>query len=130
MTDSITDMLNRIKNAQMAKHEKTQIAFSKIKLPIAEILKKQGFISDAQKRGRGVKKNLIIYLKYLPDKSPALDGFKRVSKPGQRIYKKSGELKKVRSGFGISIVSTSKGIMLGREARKKKLGGELMLEIW
>lgn len=123
MTDPITDMFNRIRNAQLVNKETVDIPFSNIKLKIAEILKTSGRILDFKKRGR--KPHQVIRVEM-----PAISGFKRVSKPGQRIYKKSKEIKRVKSGYGIAIVSTSKGLMIDKEARKKKLGGEVMVEIW
>lgn len=128
--DPITDIFNRIRNAQMVKKENISMPFSKVKFEIVKILKKQGFVSDLKKRGRGVKKNLIIDLKYTEGKEPALSHFKRISKPGQRIYRKANEIRPVRSGYGICLVSTSQGLMIGKEARKKKLGGEVLVEVW
>jgi small subunit ribosomal protein S8 len=130
MTDPITDMLNRIKNAQAVHHQTAEVPFSKIKLRIAEILKEKGFILDFKKRGRGVKKIIKIKLKYLDDGTGAISDFKRISRPGQRIYKKAKEIKRVKDGYGIAIISTSKGIMTDKEARKHKLGGEVLCEIW
>lgn len=128
--DPITDIFNRIKNAQMAQKEQVIMPFSKVRFEILKILKKHRFIADVKKRGRTVKKTLIIDLEYLDERKPALTGFKRVSKPGQRIYRKATALRSVKSGFGLSIVSTSKGLMTGKEARKNKLGGEVFVEIW
>ncbi len=130
MTDPISDMLNRIKNAQQVHKDLTTTPFSKVKFNIAELLKKNGFVADAKSKGRGIKKIIIVYLKYNNDDSLIMNGFKRVSKPGQRIYYPAKDIKRIKSGFGISIISTSKGIMTGQEARKNKLGGEIMLEVW
>lgn len=130
MTDPITDMFNRIRNAQLVKDDIVEIPFSILKSKIAEILKNEGFVSDVKKRGRKPHQVMKVQLKYTEKKMPAIFGFRRISKPGQRIYRKAKELKRVRSGFGIAIVSTSKGLMTGRGAKKKKLGGEVMVEIW
>ena len=130
MTDPITDLLNRIKNAQAVGHQTVKVPFSKNKMKITELLKAQGMIKDCKTKGRKALKNILIDLQYKQDKKPAITGFVRVSKPGQRIYKPAQEIRLVRSGYGIAIVSTSKGIMLGREARKKNIGGELMLKVW
>ena len=130
MTDPITDMFNRIKNAQAVANKTVDVPFSNLKLKIAEILKKQDFIIDFKKRGRKPHQLVRLELKYGSDKLPALAGFKRISKPGQRIYQKTKEIRKVKSGYGSSIVSTSQGIMVGREARRKKVGGEIMVELW
>ncbi len=130
MTDPITDLLNRIKNAQAAAHQTVKVPFSKNKMKIAEILKTQAMIKDCKTKGRKALKSILIDLQYKKDKKPAIGGFKRISKPGQRIYQPAKEIRLVRSGFGIAIVSTSKGVMLGREARKKNIGGEIMLKVW
>ena len=114
----------------MAKKEQIAMPCSNLKFEIAKILKKEGFVVDVKKRGRGVKKNLIIDLKEDKSEMPALFKFKRISKPGQRIYAKAKDLKKVKNGFGISIVSTSRGLMNGKDAKKKKLGGEVLAEVW
>ncbi len=130
MTDPITDLLNRIKNAQAAGHQTVKVPFSRTKMKIAEILKEQGKIKNCKAKGRKALKSILIDLQYKKDRKPAIAGFKRVSKPGQRIYKQAKAISLVKSGYGIAIVSTSKGIMLGREARKINLGGEIMLKIW
>ena len=127
--DPIADLLTRIRNAGMVKQESVDAPFSKIKLKIAEILMQRGFILELKKMKRGDKKFLRIFLKYEESKS-RISGLRRISSPGQRIYKKSSDLKRVRAGFGFSIVSTSKGIITGDEARKKRLGGEVLCEIW
>ena len=130
MTDPITDLLNRIKNAQAVFHPVTDVPCSNLKSRIVEILKNEGFISDFKKRGKKEMKILRIGLKYNSDKTPVISGFKRISKPGQRIYKKSKEIRKVKNGFGFAIVSTNQGLLTDKEARRKKLGGEVMLEVW
>jgi small subunit ribosomal protein S8 len=130
MTDPISDMLIRIKNAHSSHHPTVDIPFSKMKLRIAEILKQEGFILDFKKKGKNAQKMIKIKLKYLEGSTPAISGLKRISKPGQRIYKKAKEIKKVKGGYGIAIISTSKGIMTDKEARKQKLGGEVIAEIW
>lgn len=130
MTDPITDMFNRIKNAQAVLHPIVDVPFSNIKLKIAEILQGYGFISDFKKRGRKGRKILRVTLKYNSQNQGVISGFKRVSKPGQRIYKKAKELKKVRNGYGIAIISTTKGLLTDQEARKQRAGGEVMAEVW
>lgn len=125
-TDPIADLLTRIRNASKARHEKTMIPSSKIKKEILRVMKEKKFIEDFQEIAEdGVKKSLSV--KLIPEKELSL---KRVSKPGQRIYKKSTELVPVLRGFGCSIISTSQGIMSGGEARKKGLGGELLCEVY
>jgi len=130
MTDPITDMLNRIRNAQAVRHRTVEIPHSNLKYKLAEILAKNGFVSKIEKKKRKNKKIIKIYLKYNPDNTPFISGLKRISKPGQRIYKKAKEIRKVKGGYGIAIVSTSKGLMTDKEARAKKIGGEVLCEIW
>ena len=139
MTDPITDMLNRIRNAQTIFHPMVIIPFSNLKYEIAKILEKEGFIKKIERKGRKEKKSLEVTLKYEQDISvgkkagrmkPAISGLKRISKPSQRIYVRAKEIKSVRGGYGIAIISTPKGLMTNKEARKKKLGGEIICEIW
>ena len=129
MTDPITDMLNRIRNAQAVAKTEVLMPFSKFKNEIATTLNKEGFLIDVKRVAKGRLKLLKIVLKYNSG-VPAIEGMKRVSKPGQRIYIKSDEIRKVRGGFGVSIISTPKGLMTNDQARKSKLGGEVLLEIW
>ncbi len=129
MTDPITDMLNRIRNAQAVGKTEVLVPLSNIKNEISSILTKEGFIGEVKKTIKGKMKILKISLKYDND-VPSIAGFKRVSKPGQRIYQGAPEIRKVRGGYGISIVSTSKGIMTGKDAKKAKIGGEVICEVW
>ena len=129
MTDPITDMLNRIRNAQAVYHPTVDIPFSNLKYEIAKILEKEGFIKGIEKKGKGKKRSIRIILKY-EDKTPAISGSKRISKSGQRVYSPAQKIKKVKGGYGIAILSTPKGLMTGREARKKGLGGEILCQIW
>jgi len=129
MTDPVTDMLNRIRNAQAVLKETVDIPISNLRYEIAKILEKGGFVAEVEKKGKKTKKVIEITLKY-NEKVPVISGLKRISKPGQRIYKKAKELKPVRGGYGIAIISTSKGLMTDKEARKQKLGGEVICEIW
>jgi len=126
MTDPITDMLNRIRNAQAVSHETVSIPFSNVKFEIAKILKKQGLVLEVEKKGRVPKKIIEIVLKYPSD----MIGLKRVSKPGQRIYAGAKEIRNTKGRYALLIVSTPKGLMTGREARKNKVGGEIICEIW
>ena len=129
MTDPITDMLNQIRNAEAVAKPEVLIPFSKLKNQIGMILAQEGFVQDVKKIAKDKNKVMKIVLKY-DNGIPAIEGAKRVSKPGQRIYVKNTDIKKVRGGFGISIISTPKGLMTNNQARKSKLGGEVMLEIW
>ncbi|AEH22868.1 ribosomal protein S8 [Thermodesulfobacterium geofontis OPF15] len=130
MTDPIGDMLIRIKNALMARHKSVIIPASKIKLEIARILKEEGYIEDYKYIKEEPQPKIEIILKYDENKRPVIAGVKRVSKPGRRIYKGYRDLPKVLDGFGIAIVSTSQGIMTDHEAKKRKIGGEVICEIW
>ena len=129
MTDPITDMLNKIRNAEAVAKPEVLLPFSKLKNEIGLILAKEGFVTDVKKVAKDKMKVMKIVLKY-DNGIPAIEGAKRVSKPGQRIYVKNTDIKKVRGGFGISIISTPKGLMTNNQARQAKLGGEVMLEIW
>lgn len=129
MTDPITDMLNQIKNGEAVGKTEILVPASKIKNEIAMILSKENFVGEIKKAAKDKIKGLKISLKY-DNEVPAMAGFKRISKPGQRIYQGFTEIKKVRGGYGISIVSTSKGLMTNSEARKQKLGGEIICQVW
>ena len=132
MTDPVADMLNRIRNAQAVLKETVDIPLSNLRYEIAKILEKGGFVAEVEKKGKKTKKVIEITLKY-NEKIPVISGLKRISKPGQRIYKRAKELKPVKGGYGIAIISTSKGgggLMTDKEARKQKLGGEVICEIW
>lgn len=129
LSDPIADMLARIKNAYQARHKTVAVPYSKIKEKIGEILVKEGYLSKSKGQGPKVKvKKLIYKLKY-PDGKPAMSGFKRISKPGVRIYQKSKKILPAPS-LGITLVSTPKGVMTSRLARKKKLGGEIICQVW
>ncbi|MCD5396531.1 MAG: 30S ribosomal protein S8 [Candidatus Pacebacteria bacterium] len=129
MSDPIADMLIRIKNAQAVKHKTVDIPYSKMKYQIANILLKEGFIEKIERKFRKAKKILRIYLKYKNGES-AIQGTKRISKPGRRVYLPYKKIKPPKEGYGIGIISTSQGLMTAREARKRKLGGEVICEIW
>lgn len=129
MTDPIADMLIRIKNAQIVGQPVVRLPFSRLKFNLAQILEKEGFLGKIEKKGKDIHKYIKIDLKY-NNNSPAVSDVKRISKPSQRIYLKKEMVKPVKQGYGIAIISTSKGLMTNKEARKQKLGGELMCEIW
>jgi len=132
MTDPISDMLTQIRNAQTVGRSTVDIPFSKLKFSLAEILKKEGFLKKVSKKGRGAKRKIEIELLYEDKKNKIskINQLKRVSKPGKREYIRSKDIYPVLSGKGISIISTSKGLMTGKEAKKKGLGGEVLCEIW
>jgi len=129
-TDPIGDMLTRIRNASRARHEKVLVPSSRLKVRIAEVLRDEGFIQDYVRHEDGVQGAITIVLKYGPDREPAISDIKRVSKPGLRRYVANDEIPRVLNGLGIAILSTSKGVMVDREARKQKVGGELICTVW
>jgi small subunit ribosomal protein S8 len=129
VTDPIADMLTRVRNALMARHDSVLVPMSKTKLAIAKILKDEGFISDYTVLKSGQHRVIKVILKYM-DNQPAITGLERVSKPGLRVYVGRREIPRVYGGLGISIVSTSKGLMVGKYAWKENLGGELLCYIW
>ena len=130
ITDPIADMLTRIRNALTAKHEDVLVPASTVKKAIAEILLEEGYIKSFDIREDGVAKYIHIDLKYGPNKQRVITGLKRISKPGLRIYARKDQLPKVLNGLGIAIISTSRGIMTDREARKRGVGGEVLAYIW
>jgi len=127
--DPIADLLIRIKNAQSTGCELVELPFSKVKFAVSKILEKEGFLAKVEKRVSKNKEKLELKLKY-NEKMPAIQNLKRVSKSGQRVYIKSEKIRPVRQGYGLVIISTSQGLMTGKEARKKRLGGEIICEIW
>ena len=130
IADPIADMLTRIRNALTAKHEDVLVPASTVKKAIAEILLDEGYIKSYDIREDGVAKYIHIDLKYGPNKQRVITGLKRISKPGLRIYARKDQLPKVLNGLGIAIISTSRGIMTDREARKQGVGGEVLAYIW
>ena len=130
ITNPIADMLTRIRNALTAKHEDVLVPASTVKKAIAEILLEEGYIKSFDIREDGVAKYIHIDLKYGPNKQRVITGLKRISKPGLRIYARKDQLPKVLNGLGIAIISTSRGIMTDREARKQGVGGEVLAYIW
>jgi small subunit ribosomal protein S8 len=129
-TDPIGDMLTRIRNASSARHEKVLVPKSGLKIRIAEVLKEEGFIKDFVVHQDGVQGAISILLKYSADREPAISDIKRVSKPGLRRYVATDAIPRVLNGMGIAILSTSKGVLVDREARKQKVGGELICTVW
>ena len=129
-TDPVADMLTRIRNAQMARHPKVDVPASKLKAEIARILKEEGYIANYKVAEEGVKKVIKIYLKYGPNNSPVITQIERVSRPGCRVYAGKTDIPRVQGGLGINILTTPKGVMTGRQARKQGLGGEILCEVW
>jgi small subunit ribosomal protein S8 len=130
MSDPISDMLARIRNGALARHDRVEMPHSKVKQSIAVVLKSEGYIDDVRESEGDGPKTLTLVLRYGREKSSAIDGVRRVSAPGRRVYVRYDRIPRVRSGMGISILSTSQGVMADRTAREKKVGGELLCEVW
>ena len=130
MTDTIADMLTRIRNALVAKHETVDVPASGMKLAIVKILQDEGYIKGFEEFEDGIVKTIRIKLKYGPNKQKVIVGIKRISRPGLRVYCRKDEIPKVLGGLGIAILSTSRGILTDREARKQGVGGEVLAYVW
>ncbi|MBN1778442.1 MAG: 30S ribosomal protein S8 [Clostridiales bacterium] len=130
MNDPIADMLTRIRNAQVAKHDAVVVPASNPKKAIAKILLAEGYVKGVDFIKDGPQGNIKITLKYIEGKQPVIAGLKKISKPGLRVYAKNGSLPKVLGGLGIAIISTSKGMMTDKEARKQMVGGEVLAYVW
>ena len=129
--DTIADMLTRIRNANMARHQTTKIPATRMTRSIAKVLQEEGFIAEFDEEQEGVKQFLVISLKYKgKNRQPLITALKRISKPGLRVYSNRRELPRVLGGIGIAIISTSQGIMTDREARRQGLGGEVLCYVW
>lgn len=130
MTDPIADMLTRIRNANLVRHEKLELPASMLKKEIADILKREGFIRDYEFIEDNKQGVIRIFLKYGSSNERVITGLKRISKPGLRVYAKSNELPRVLGGLGIALVSTSKGVLTDKEARQQQVGGEVLAYVW
>ena len=130
VTDPVADMLTRIRNANANRYKEVSMPVSKVKTEIAKILKNEGFIENYRVSKDKVQGTLTLTLKYVNKKERVITGLKRISKPGLRVYAKADEVPRVLNGFGIAIISTSRGIMTDKEARKESLGGEVMAYVW
>ncbi len=130
MTDPIADMLTRIRNATMVRHDRTDVGASKIKLEIAKILKQEGFIRTFKVIEEGPQGVIRLYLKYADDGEPVIHGLRRISSPGRRVYLGADELGKVRNGLGIAVISSNRGLLTDEQARSLNVGGEVLCEIW
>jgi small subunit ribosomal protein S8 len=129
-TDPIADMLTRIRNANQALHLETSMPSSKLKVEVAKILTSEGYVDSYKDEEAPVGRALTVRLKYGEDRSRVLKGLKRISTPGRRVYNGSSEIRRVKGGLGISILSTSEGLLTDREARKRNIGGELLCQVW
>ena len=129
-TDPIADMLTRIRNANTALHPQVKMPSSKLKEEVAKILASEGYLDSYKVEEAKVGKELTISLRYMNNRDRVLQGLRRVSTPGRRVYKGAGDLARVRGGIGVSIVSTSEGLLTDREARRRTVGGEILCEVW
>lgn len=129
MTDPVADMLTRIRNAQAVGHQTVTLPFSKMKLAVAEILQRERYLEGVERRGRRTRKELELRLGYR-EGAPLIGGSRRLSRPGKRVYRGWRDIRPVRQGYGMSVISTPRGLLTDREARRERLGGELLLEIW
>ena len=131
MTDPISDLLSRIRNAHLAKHDRLDVPVSKLKLEICKLLKEEGFIKNFRVvESSSPTATLRVFLRYSAEGVPVINHLERVSKPGRRVYKGADEIKPVRNGLGLGIVSTSQGLLTDAQARERRMGGELLCEIW
>jgi small subunit ribosomal protein S8 len=130
MSDPIADFLTRIRNAGMVYHDKVEVPASRIKKELAELLKAEGYIKDVEYIADDKQGVIRLYLKYGPNRERVITGLKRISRPGLRVYAKKDEMPKVLGGLGIAVISTSKGVMTDKKARKEGLGGEVISYIW
>ena len=130
VSDPIADMLTRVRNASRARHTEVVVPASRTKREIARILKEEGFIADVREERNGASQMLRIELKYVDGKVPVVSGLKRISKPGLRVYARKTDIPRVLGGLGVVIVSTSKGIMTGSQAKQAQLGGEILAYVW
>jgi small subunit ribosomal protein S8 len=129
-SDPIADMLTRVRNALKAKHQKVDVPASKLKMEIARILKEEGYIINFKLAEDGTQRSIRLYLKYTPTNEPAIAAIERVSRPGCRVYVGSNDIPRVLGGLGVNILTTPRGVMTGRDARKEGIGGELLCQVW
>lgn len=130
VSDPVADMLTKIRNASLAKHEKVDVSSSKLKLQIIKILKNEGFIKNFKKVNKDGLSCLRVYLKYDENQNPVIHGIDRMSTPGRRVYTGYKEMPRIYNGFGVVVVSTSSGVLTGKKAAEKQVGGELICKIW
>ena len=132
MTDPIADMLTRIRNANVAMHDEVSMPSSKRKLALADVLQREGYIASYAENDNASRpgRTLTIEMKYSPERDRVIRGLRRISKPGVRIYRKRDEIPRVQGGLGVAVVSTNKGLMSDREARRKRMGGEILCYVW
>lgn len=130
MTDPVADLMTRIRNALLAKHDRLDIPASKLKAEVCRLLKQEGFIENYRVVEAEPQSAIRVYLRYSPEGLPAIEHMAKVSKPGRRVYRGADEVPVVRNGLGVGIISTSQGVLTDREARQRRVGGEVLCEIW
>lgn len=130
MTDSTSDLITRIRNALMMQHAQVTIPYSRLKESVLKILQQEGYIQNIEILGEGVRKMLVVGLKYAADGSPVITSLRKVSKPSRRVYRGTSDIKAFRRGLGLKIITTSKGLLSDGQARKQKVGGEVLIEVW
>ena len=131
MTDPISDLLTRIRNAHLAKHDRLDVPASRLKAEVCRLLREEGFIKNFREvESEGPQNSLRIFLRYSAQGEPAISYVERISKPGRRVYRKADEIQPVRNGLGVGIVSTSQGLLTDAQARERKVGGEILCEVW
>lgn len=130
MTDPIADLLARIRNAQIAKHDRLDVPVSRLKVEVVKLLKEEGFVKNFREIEGSPVGTLRIFLRYSTEGVPAISHLQKVSKPGRRVYRKADEIQPVRNGLGIGIVSTSQGLLTDAQARERRVGGELLCQVW
>lgn len=130
MTDPIADLLSRIRNAQIAKHDRLDVPMSKLKLEVVKLLKEEGFVKNFREIEGTPVGTLRIFLRYTQEGVPAISNLERISKPGRRVYRKADEIQPVRNGLGIGIISTSQGLLTDAQARERRVGGEILCQVW
>ncbi len=130
ISDPIADLLTRIRNGLIARHAEVRVPHSRVKVRIAEILNQEGYVGEVEVLPNPIQSEIKIRLKYTSSRDPVIKGLKRISKPGLRVYRGRFELPRVQGGLGIAVLSTSKGVMTDREARRQKVGGEVLCEVW
>ena len=130
MTDPISDMLARLRNGGMARHANVRVPASKLKAALARVLAEAGFVGEVREDREDGRQTLVVELRYGDDGQPLIDGLRRISRPGRRVYVAKGEIPRVRNGLGLAVLSTSKGVLSDRAAREAEVGGELLCEVW
>ena len=130
ITDPIADMLTRIRNALIPRHDFTDVPASRLKIALAVVLKKEGYISDFEVKSQGIRRTIRVHLAYTDSREPVITGLQRVSKPGLRVYAQRREIPRVYGGLGIAVLSTPEGVLTGKEARRRGVGGEVLCYVW